>query len=89
MEVNNTMSSEIKRRKNESFEAYMRRVKRTWQRSGKLLQAKKIKFFSRKPSKGVRKKSALHKLNKASKIAYLQKVGRMPMDQPRFGRRRR
>ena len=70
--------SEIKRRKNESFEAFMRRVKRRWQQSGKLLHIKKIRFFAGKKSKNMRRRSALHRLAVAEKIKYLAKIGRLP-----------
>ena len=70
--------SEIKRKKNESFEAFMRRVKKRWQQSGKILQVKKIRFYEGNKSKNVRKKSALHRLAMANKIAYLKKIGRLP-----------
>jgi len=72
--------SEIKRKKNESFEAFMRRVKNRWQQSGKILQAKKIQFHAKNPNKTLRKKSALHRLTKASKMEYLKKIGRLPED---------
>ncbi|MSU75160.1 MAG: hypothetical protein EXS55_01455 [Candidatus Magasanikbacteria bacterium] len=70
--------SEIKRKKTESFEAFMRRVKKRWQQSGKILQVKKIRFYEGDKSKNMRKKSALHRLAKAEKIAYLKKIGRLP-----------
>lgn len=70
--------AEIKRRKNESFEAFIRRVKKRWQQSGKILQVKKVRFFTGKPSKTRRKKSALHRLAMAEKITYLKKIGRAP-----------
>lgn len=73
--------SEIKRKRNESFEAYMRRVKRTWIRSGKLIQAKKIQFFERKSSKNVQKNSAVKRLQKISKTNYLRKIGRLPAEE--------
>lgn len=73
-----TSVAEIKRRKNESFEAFMRRVKKRWQQSGKLLQVKKVRFYEGKLSKSSRKRSALHRLAMATKIAYLKKIGRMP-----------
>lgn len=72
--------SEIKRRKVESFEAYMRRVKKRWQQSGKILQVKKIRFFDRDKNRNMRRKSALHRLNIQSKIEYLTKTGQMPED---------
>ena len=70
--------SEIKRRKNESFEAFMRRVKKRWQQSGKILQVKKIKFFERQPNKHARKRSALHRIAVSEKMEYLKKIGRLP-----------
>lgn len=70
--------SEIKRKKNESFEAFMRRVKKRWQQSGKILQVKKIQFHERKKNKTLRRKSALHRLAMGEKIEYLKKIGRLP-----------
>ncbi len=70
--------SGIKRKKNESFEAYMRRVKKVWQQSGKVLQVKKTQFYVGSKSKNMRRKSALHRLGVAEKFAYLKKIGRLP-----------
>lgn len=68
----------IKRRKNESFESYMRRVKKIWQQSGKVLQVKKTQFYIGEKSQNMRRKSALHRLNVAKKMDYLKKIGRLP-----------
>ncbi len=70
--------SGIKRKKNESFEAYMRRVKKIWQQSGKVLQVKKTQFYVGQKSKNMRRKSALHRLAVANKLDYLKKIGRLP-----------
>ena len=70
--------AEIKRKKNESFEAFMRRVKKRWQQSGKILQVKKIQYYAGEKSRNMRKKSALHRLKMSNKIAYLKKIGRLP-----------
>lgn len=79
--------SEIKRRRNESFEAFMRRAKREWQSSGKLLQAKKIKFFQETKSKNVRKKQRLAFIKKQEQLDYLRKIGRLsPEDTVTQGR---
>lgn len=72
--------SEVKRKKSESFEAFLRRVKKRWMQSGKILQAKKIKFFKRTPSKTSKRTSALHRLKVTQKIDYLKKTGQMPDD---------
>lgn len=71
----------VKRKKNESFEAYMRRVKKVWQQSGKVLQVKKTRFFVGEKSRNVQRKSALHRLAVAEKMTYLKKIGRLPEDQ--------
>ena len=62
--------SELKRRKGESFEGFIRRVKRQWLRSGKLIQAKKIQFFSPKKSKNLQRKYAVKKSKLISKTNY-------------------
>ena len=81
-----TFGSEIKRKKNESFEAFIRRVKKRWQQSGKVLQVKKIQFHERDKSRTMRRKSALHRLKVASKMEYLKKIGRLP-EETKQGRR--
>lgn len=82
--------AEIKRRKNESFESFIRRVKKRWQQSGKILQVKKIRFYNPEKSKNMRRKSALHKLAAAKKIEYLKKIGRLPEESGKmFGGRKR
>lgn len=80
--------SEIKRKKGESFEAFMRRVKRQWKMSGKLLQAKKVKFFQDEKSRNVRRKQAVHKAKTISKTNYLRKIGKLPQEEDRFSRKR-
>ncbi|HLD31314.1 MAG TPA: hypothetical protein VJB37_00230 [Patescibacteria group bacterium] len=72
--------SEIKRRKGESFEAYMRRIKRRWQQSGKLLQARKVQFFNPNESKNVTRKNTVKRLQMVSKLNYLRKTGKLPKE---------
>lgn len=69
--------SEIKRKKNESFEAFFRRVKTQWQKSGKILQAKKIQYFMSKPSRNSRRNYAIDKAHMIAKTNYLRKMGRL------------
>ena len=76
--------SEIKRKKNESFEAFLRRVKKRWQQSGKILQAKKIQFFKKNPNKTARRRKALHCMTVSQKIEYLKKTGQMPDDKKSY-----
>ncbi|MCB9798956.1 hypothetical protein H6758_04495 [Candidatus Nomurabacteria bacterium] len=81
--------SQVTRKKGESFEGFMRRVKRSWLSSGKILQARKVMFFQKKKSKNLTKTGAVRGLKKASKIQYLQKTGKLPPDMGRRGNRRR
>ncbi|OGH77889.1 MAG: hypothetical protein A3G08_00635 [Candidatus Magasanikbacteria bacterium RIFCSPLOWO2_12_FULL_47_9b] len=76
--------SELKRRKGESFEAFMRRVKQGWQRSGKLLQVRKVQFFEPKKSKNVQRRNAIKRASLHAKMDYLRKIGKLPPeDMPR------
>jgi len=78
--------SELKRKKGESFEGFIRRVKRQWQRSGKLIQARKIQFYSPKQSKNLQRKYTLKKSKLISKMNYLRKIGKLPPEEDRFSR---
>lgn len=69
--------SEIKRKKGESFDAFLRRVKRRWQQSGKLLQARKIQFFEEKKSKNEKNKRRVAFIKSVAKTEYLRKTGRL------------
>jgi len=77
--------SEVKRKKNESFESFLRRVKKRWQQSGKILQVKKIQFFKPKQNKTALRKSALHREEKRKEIEYLKKTGQLP-EEPSYRR---
>ncbi|KKS53402.1 MAG: hypothetical protein UV82_C0004G0017 [Candidatus Magasanikbacteria bacterium GW2011_GWD2_43_18] len=72
--------SEIKRKKGESFEAFMRRTKQSWRNSGSILQARKIQYFIPSKSKNVGKKRAVKLAKKVSKFNYLKKTGKLPVD---------
>lgn len=79
--------SEIKRRKGESFESFIRRVKRRWLSSGKLIQARKIQFFEEKKSRNEQRKRTLSRLKINSKTEYLRKIGKLPPEETKFKRR--
>jgi len=73
--------SEVKRKKGESFEAFIRRVKKRWLQSGKLLQARKIKFFEPKKSKNMVRKRTVKRNQMISKTNYLRKIGKLPEEE--------
>jgi ribosomal protein S21 len=79
---------EIKRKKGETFEAFLRRFNKKLMQSGKILQYKKIRFLKGKPSRNMQKKSALRKIKIRDKREYLKKIGRLPEDDFRKKRRR-
>lgn len=75
--------AEVKKRKGENFDSLMRRFRRSIQRSGRLLQAKKVRFRSDTPNKTARKRSALHRIAASEEHAYLEKIGKLPKDERR------
>ena len=72
--------SEIKRKRGESFESFIRRVKRAGA-VRKLLQARKVQYFEDKKSKNLRSKKRVELLHKVSKTNYLRKIGRLPAEE--------
>ena len=73
---------EVKRKKGESFEALLRRFQTRIKESGKILQAKKIRFYTGGPNKNLRRKSALEKLQRTETREYLKKIGRLKEERP-------
>ncbi len=73
--------SELKRKKNESFEGFMRRVKQQWQKSGKVIQARKIQYFEPKKSKNVKRILAVKYAHKQAKMSFLRKIGKLPAEE--------
>lgn len=68
---------EVKRKKGETFESLLRRFQGRIKESGKMLQAKKIRFYSSAKNKNLRRKSALEKLRRTQLRDYLKKIGRL------------
>ena len=80
--------SDVKRKKGESFEGLYRRFSKRVQQSGRILSARKIRFFSAHPNKAKQKRSALRRMVMGDKRAYLLRTGQLVEDKRR-GRRRR
>jgi len=72
------MSVEVKRKRGESFEAMLRRFNRRLQLSGKILQAKKVRFHHGKQNKSELKNSALRRLELQRQYERLEKQGMLP-----------
>lgn len=69
--------SEAKRKKNETFESLLRRFNKKMMQSGKILQARKIRYFKSEPNKNLRKKNALHRIETKRQKEYLKKIGKL------------
>lgn len=69
--------AEVKRKKGETFDALLRRFQRRVQSSGKLLQAKKVRFLKKEGSKNKRRTSALYREAKRVEYDYLLKTGQL------------
>jgi hypothetical protein len=67
----------IEKGKGESFETFFRRFKSRERDSGKPLTVKAIRFFARKPNKNRVQDSALRRIKKHEKIAYLVQSGKL------------
>lgn len=68
---------EVKRKDTESFESLIRRFTKKTIQSGKILQAKKIRFFSKGKSKREQKDSALRKKKINTRLDYMKKIGKL------------
>ncbi len=69
--------SEIKRKQGETFEAFFRRFTKAMQQSGKMLQARKIKYLTKEKSRNENRKSALIRLKHQKEREYLKKIGKL------------
>lgn len=79
---------EVKRKKGESFEALLRRFTQRTQSSGVILEVKKRRHHTKKPTKAKLHTSAVHRLVAKKKRDYLEKIGMLPEEKKKtFGRR--
>lgn len=78
---------EVSKKNNESFESLMRRFTRRTLQSGKLLQAKKIRFHRRPDSDLKKRERALRRIEIGQERDYLKRIGRL--DETQDTRRRR
>jgi len=77
----------VSRRKNESFEGLFRRFNRRIQLSGRVLQARKIRYHDGGLSRNQRKASAIRRIQVTGVRDYKIKTGQIKEDERR-GRRR-
>ncbi len=68
---------EVKRKQSETFESLLRRFTKKTIQSGKLLQAKKIRFHQKAKTTLKRKESALKREEFKKKREYLRRTGKL------------
>lgn len=68
---------EVKVKTNESFEKLFRRFTKKIIQSGKLLQARKIRFKTKMKNDRKRKEAAIHRVKTQDKREYLRKIGKL------------
>jgi ribosomal protein S21 len=75
--------TEVKRKKGESFEGLLRRFNTRVQKSGRIIQAKKVRFLAQKENKTRKKAAALQRLKIKTKIDYLLRSGKVKEEELR------
>lgn len=68
---------EFKRKKGETFEAFLRRFNKRLQQSGNLMQARKNRYHRKEQNERQRKNSALIGLELRSKKEYQRRTGKL------------
>ncbi|KKU47717.1 30S ribosomal protein S21 [Candidatus Uhrbacteria bacterium RIFCSPLOWO2_12_FULL_46_10] len=74
---------ELKRKKGETFESFFRRFNKRLQQSGRLFQARKVRFFERPKSKTRLKEAASRRAELRAKREYLKRIGKLPEEELR------
>lgn len=75
------MGQEVKRKQGETFESLLRRFSKKVLGSGKLIQAKKVRFYTRPKSRNLRRESALWREKTKAKREYLKRIGKLKEEQ--------
>lgn len=72
--------AELKRKKGENFETFLRRFNRALKNSGRLFKARKSIYNSKKKTKRQNKLFALHGMKVHKEMDYLRKTGKIKED---------
>ena len=80
------MAVEVKRKKTESTESLLRRFRQRVMQSGIQYRAKQVRFHTKPDSKQKKKQAALRKQYIKGRRAYLQRIGKLPLDDDKNNR---
>ena len=75
--------AEVRKKDGESFESLIRRFSRKTLQSGRLIQAKKIRFHKKDESDLAKKESALRRDKMRKQRDYLKRIGKLDETQER------
>jgi len=78
--------AEVKRKDNESFDAFLRRFTKRNRDSGVLLQAKKIRWHQKKKTKRKIKEDAIRRTKINEKKEWLKRIGKLDDVTDSYGR---
>lgn len=81
--------SDVKRKGGETFESLLRRFSKKLQESGRILQAKKIRFHQKESNKNKKRKDALRRNEIQINREYLRKIGKLPEEDYQSSKKRR
>ena len=70
--------TEVQRKKGESFESFLRRFNKVMVQSGKLIQARRVRFLRPKMNSNRTRVKALRRNLIVQKREYLQRIGKLP-----------
>lgn len=77
---------DVKKKKGERFDSLLRRFNRRVIESGKVFQARKIRFHERAENKRTGRDRALRRMKVSEKREWLRKTGQLPDEKPRRSR---
>lgn len=79
--------AEVKRKKGETFEALVRRFSKKIQQSGRLIQSRKIRYYTSEKNKTAVRSAAARRNEISDKRDYLKKIGKLVDEKDRDNRR--
>ena len=69
--------AEVKRKKGETFESFVRRFSKKVQQSGRLIQSRKIRYHEKRKNKNAVRAAAARRQEITDKREYLKKIGKL------------
>lgn len=71
---------EVKRKRGESFESFIRRFNKRLQQSGRIYHARQIRYYNRPKNKNKQRQDALRRSQIREQKEYMRKIGKLKDD---------